>query len=356
MASSGVCGYESSTDGITRASQAARASGRSSWPRQPAKKIPSAPTSAATATGCSPSHSPGWPPQTRREPGCSKRPRARAKARTQDGHPLGGGEAADEDEHRPVAVGPEETVEVGLAVGHRPGSPRRVPAPRLLDQPPAEPAPPVGDAGGPGPEPLDVDAVGDLGDAFGVDAEHRRGAGPVVGRDGHEVVGGRRLPAEMTAPPVAVPPRLPPGGAPQVGLALVEGARGAGGAGDGLGHRRQGGAGGGGHGGPLLDGLEELDLGAVQVGHERDRRPRPAGGVVLRGQVVEVEHRGPVGAGRPQRRLPDGGQAAGQARVEDSGRRARAYELTAAGKQQLLAEAARWQAVTSAVNRVLRTV
>ena len=42
--------------------------------------------------------------------------------------------------------------------------------------------------------------------------------------------------------------------------------------------------------------------------------------------------------------------------AKDSGRRARAYELTAAGKEQLLAEAARWQAVTSAVNRVLRTV
>ena len=43
--------------------------------------------------------------------------------------------------------------------------------------------------------------------------------------------------------------------------------------------------------------------------------------------------------------------------ANDSGsRRVRAYELTAAGKKQLLAEAARWQAVTSAVNRVLRTV
>ena len=42
--------------------------------------------------------------------------------------------------------------------------------------------------------------------------------------------------------------------------------------------------------------------------------------------------------------------------AQDSGRRVRAYELTAAGKKQLLAAAARWQAVTSAVNRVLRTV
>ncbi len=41
--------------------------------------------------------------------------------------------------------------------------------------------------------------------------------------------------------------------------------------------------------------------------------------------------------------------------TKDSGRRARVYELTAAGKKQLAAEEARWQSVTAAVNRVLRT-
>jgi PadR family transcriptional regulator PadR len=40
--------------------------------------------------------------------------------------------------------------------------------------------------------------------------------------------------------------------------------------------------------------------------------------------------------------------------TKDTGRRARMYELTAAGKNQLAAEESRWQAVTSAVNRVLR--
>ncbi len=40
--------------------------------------------------------------------------------------------------------------------------------------------------------------------------------------------------------------------------------------------------------------------------------------------------------------------------TKDTGRRARMYELTAAGKKQLAAEESRWQAVTSAVNRVLR--
>jgi PadR family transcriptional regulator PadR len=40
----------------------------------------------------------------------------------------------------------------------------------------------------------------------------------------------------------------------------------------------------------------------------------------------------------------------------DTGRRARRYRLTTAGRKQLTAEESRWQALTSAVNRVLRTV
>ena len=42
--------------------------------------------------------------------------------------------------------------------------------------------------------------------------------------------------------------------------------------------------------------------------------------------------------------------------AKDSGRRARGYDVTAAGRKQLAAAESRWQAVTSAVNRVLRTV
>jgi PadR family transcriptional regulator PadR len=41
--------------------------------------------------------------------------------------------------------------------------------------------------------------------------------------------------------------------------------------------------------------------------------------------------------------------------TKETGRRARIYELTATGKKQLEAEEARWETVTSAVNRVLRT-
>jgi transcriptional regulator len=40
--------------------------------------------------------------------------------------------------------------------------------------------------------------------------------------------------------------------------------------------------------------------------------------------------------------------------TKENGRRARIYNLTAAGKKQLSAEEARWQSVTAAVNRVLR--
>lgn len=40
--------------------------------------------------------------------------------------------------------------------------------------------------------------------------------------------------------------------------------------------------------------------------------------------------------------------------TKDTGRRARLYEVTAAGKKQLGMEESRWHAVTLAVNRVLR--
>jgi len=40
--------------------------------------------------------------------------------------------------------------------------------------------------------------------------------------------------------------------------------------------------------------------------------------------------------------------------TKDSGRRARIYQVTPAGRKQLAAEESRWEAVTAAVNRVLR--
>jgi PadR family transcriptional regulator, regulatory protein PadR len=40
--------------------------------------------------------------------------------------------------------------------------------------------------------------------------------------------------------------------------------------------------------------------------------------------------------------------------VKENGKRARMYQLTAAGKKQLAAEETRWKVVSSAINRVLR--
>jgi PadR family transcriptional regulator len=41
---------------------------------------------------------------------------------------------------------------------------------------------------------------------------------------------------------------------------------------------------------------------------------------------------------------------------KDTGRRARVYELTAAGKKQLGIEESRWKSASAAINQVLRTV
>ena len=54
-------------------------------------------------------------------------------------------------------------------------------------------------------------------------------------------------------------------------------------------------------------------------------------------------------------RMEEAGWIRAEWKTKDSGRRARVYELTTAGKKQLTAETERWQAVTSAVNRVLKT-
>jgi transcriptional regulator len=54
-------------------------------------------------------------------------------------------------------------------------------------------------------------------------------------------------------------------------------------------------------------------------------------------------------------RMEEAGWVRGQWVTKENGRRARLYELTPAGRKQLAAEESRWQAVTAAVNRVLRT-
>jgi PadR family transcriptional regulator PadR len=53
-------------------------------------------------------------------------------------------------------------------------------------------------------------------------------------------------------------------------------------------------------------------------------------------------------------RMEEAGWVRAEWVTKETGRRARLYELTTLGKKQLAAEESRWQAVTSAVNRVLR--
>jgi transcriptional regulator len=88
------------------------------------------------------------------------------------------------------------------------------------------------------------------------------------------------------------------------------------------------------------------------------RRPRLHGYAIMTaikdwsGEVLRAEE----GSLYPAlHRMEEAGWIRAEWIVKDTGRRARLYELTAAGKRQLDVEESRWQAVTSAVNRVLRT-
>lgn len=56
------------------------------------------------------------------------------------------------------------------------------------------------------------------------------------------------------------------------------------------------------------------------------------------------------------RRMEEVGWIEAEWVTKESGRRARVYELTPAGRKQLDVEESRWLAVTAAVKRVLRTV
>lgn len=98
-----------------------------------------------------------------------------------------------------------------------------------------------------------------------------------------------------------------------------------------------------------------LDLLALKI---LSRRPRLHGYAIMSaikdmsGDVLRAEE----GSVYPAlHRMEEAGWIRAQWITKDTGRRARLYELTAAGKKQLAAEEFRWQAVTSAVNRVLRT-
>jgi len=106
---------------------------------------------------------------------------------------------------------------------------------------------------------------------------------------------------------------------------------------------------------PKPDSLQgALDLLVLKI---LSRRPRLHGYAIMSairdtsGEVLRAEE----GSLYPAlHRMEEAGWIRAHWITKDTGRRARLYELTAAGRKQLAAEEARWQAVTLAVNRVLR--
>jgi PadR family transcriptional regulator, regulatory protein PadR len=104
-----------------------------------------------------------------------------------------------------------------------------------------------------------------------------------------------------------------------------------------------------------IDSLQgSLDLLVLRI---LSRRPRLHGYAIMTaianssGEVLRAEE----GSLYPALyRMEEAGWIRAEWIRKDTGRRARVYELTAAGKKQLGAEESRWLAVSSAINRVLR--
>jgi PadR family transcriptional regulator PadR len=97
-----------------------------------------------------------------------------------------------------------------------------------------------------------------------------------------------------------------------------------------------------------------LDLMVLKI---LSRRPRLHGYAIMTAigaisnEVLNVEE----GSLYPAlHRMEEAGWIRAQWVLKENGRRARVYDLTAKGKKQLAEEVSRWQAVTAAVNRVLR--
>lgn len=71
----------------------------------------------------------------------------------------------------------------------------------------------------------------------------------------------------------------------------------------------------------------------------------------MSGEVLRVEE----GSLYPAlHRMEEAGWIKAEWITKDTGRRARTYEITAAGRKQLSTEESRWRAVTDAIGRVLR--
>jgi transcriptional regulator len=106
---------------------------------------------------------------------------------------------------------------------------------------------------------------------------------------------------------------------------------------------------------PKTDALQgSLDLLVLKI---LSRRPKLHGYAIMTAIQAMSEDvlRAEEGSLYPAlHRMEEAGWIRAEWITKDTGRRARIYELTAAGKKQLAAEESRWLEVTSAVNRVLR--
>uniref|UniRef100_Q01QP6 Transcriptional regulator, PadR family n=1 Tax=Solibacter usitatus (strain Ellin6076) TaxID=234267 RepID=Q01QP6_SOLUE len=106
---------------------------------------------------------------------------------------------------------------------------------------------------------------------------------------------------------------------------------------------------------PKSDSLQgSLDLLVLKI---LSRRPRLHGYALMTAiqEISEDVLRVEEGSLYPAlHRMEEAGWIRAEWVTKETGRRARIYDLTPAGKKQLAAEEVRWQAVTSAVGRVLR--
>ena len=97
-----------------------------------------------------------------------------------------------------------------------------------------------------------------------------------------------------------------------------------------------------------------LDLLVLKI---LSRRPRLHGYAIMAAiaDISEEVLRAEEGSLYPAlHRMEEAGWIRAEWIKKESGRRARIYELTAAGKKQLGAEESRWAAISTAINRVLR--
>jgi transcriptional regulator len=99
-----------------------------------------------------------------------------------------------------------------------------------------------------------------------------------------------------------------------------------------------------------------LDLLVLKI---LSRRPRLHGYAIMSaiGEMSNEVLRAEEGSLYPAlHRMEEAGWIRAEWVKKASGRRARIYELTAEGAKQLTSEEARWEMVTAAVKRILRTV